>query len=406
VNTFESAAGLSVSKITRSWEVLATIGTLCVIILSAVLLGHVLDRREAARETTAQSAIGKKNAASLTAFQPRWTFKRSSTGDQLAKIQPVIVGDVRTATSKRNARAELKAMLASKSKSDIALIEESIPRILSSQQSIGEKVSVEMKRHHRWFGIYFFYSSCFPRALRVISLATNIIIMLFIQSITYNLTNPDDGSCKLYDAESTCLKETSAYMTGEPKCAWTWNDATKSTGGKCTFIEPDSSIKIVLFVAVFSAVLSTPIALSIDWVVQHILAAPLDTSLQQEGKTATSLTSGTTSASSSGDAPSSSFVEEGNSAKSNGTSSASITLLRPEDESSQQGRWTLMKNSLRANADMVALQTAIYDHRLTLTNHDDLSEFDSKFRMCVCAECVLCECCWWWWWCCMMHLRQ
>ena len=39
--------------------------------------------------------------------------------------------------------------------------------------------------------------------------------------------------------------------------------------------DSNGSIKILLFVAVFSAIMSTPIALSIDWVVQHILAAPL-----------------------------------------------------------------------------------------------------------------------------------
>jgi hypothetical protein len=123
----------------------------------------------------------------------------------------------------------------------------------------------EVKHHHRWLGVVFFYSDAFPRVLRVVSLATNIIIMLFIQSITYTLTNPDDGSCEALHSRPTCIEPRSPFATGESKCSW--------DGSDCEFIQPSGSAKIILFVAIFSAIISTPIALAADWIVRFILSA-------------------------------------------------------------------------------------------------------------------------------------
>ena len=208
VDTFESAADLSATSVTGDWRVLTTIGTLAVLIISAVLIGHALDKRETSDQTAAKAADNQKQLV-------RWSFSRSKTEGGTAKI----VAPMSSQQAKMKQRAEVKAMLLNKSKSDIAMIEESIPRVLGSQQSMGEKVAAELKQHHRWFGIYFTYSSTFPRAVRVISLATNIIIMLFIQSITYNITNPDDGSCQQATTAVECLKDKSPYATGEPKCS-------------------------------------------------------------------------------------------------------------------------------------------------------------------------------------------
>jgi hypothetical protein len=89
--------------------------------------------------------------------------------------------------------------------------------------------------------------------------------MLFIQSVTYTLTNPDDGSCELLHTQVTCIEPRSPFATGESKCSW--------DGSECAFIQPTGSIKIILFVAIFSAIISTPIALTADWIVRNILSA-------------------------------------------------------------------------------------------------------------------------------------
>jgi hypothetical protein len=46
----------------------------------------------------------------------------------------------------------------------------------------------------------------------------------------------------------------------------------------CSFIQPDNSIHIVLFVAIFSAVLSTPINCLSHWIIKNYLSQPTDDS--------------------------------------------------------------------------------------------------------------------------------
>eukprot|EP01034_Spumella_vulgaris_P047543 gene47543-biopygen37508 len=110
---------------------------------------------------------------------------------------------------------------------DLAMIENSLPSVLSSQ-SLQQRIVNEVKHHHRWLGVVFFYSDHFPRVLRVVSLTTNIIIMLFIQSITYTLTNPDDGSCEALTTRATCIAPRSPFATGESKRSAVRNNTLSS----------------------------------------------------------------------------------------------------------------------------------------------------------------------------------
>ena len=134
--------------------------------------------------------------------------------------------------------------------------------------SLTSRVKCEMKHHHKWFGIIFYYSESFPRALRLLSLTTNVTIMLFVQSITYAFTNPDDGTCVTFDTKAACLADPSPYATGASKCYWDYN--TK----ECALVEPDSDVRVILFVAIFSALLSTPFAVGIDYIIMFVLAPP------------------------------------------------------------------------------------------------------------------------------------
>ena len=117
-----------------------------------------------------------------------------------------------------------------------ALAEEAVPEILSSK-SMAIKFHDELKRHHRWFGVIFHYSTKLPRILRVISLASNVIIMLFMQSVTYNFTKEDDGTCQTYTTETTCLAPSSTYLPGQHKCYWTAasTNSSASSDGICAF---------------------------------------------------------------------------------------------------------------------------------------------------------------------------
>jgi hypothetical protein len=229
-STIESVSYLSASTVTESWISLVTIGVLTLSIAIALILSHYFDH-------------------------------------EMKKIKPhdkkVCEGSHEKLLSVKKRRVEKKKMI----NMELELVENSLPKALSSR-SFTDRCIDEIKHHHRWLGIVFYFSEDFPRILRVTSLATNMIIMLFMQSLTYNLTNPDDGSCKSLTNRADCQEASSPYDSGESKCEWI------SSTGKCQFIQPDSQIKVVLFVAVFCAVVSTPIALLVDWILLNIIASP------------------------------------------------------------------------------------------------------------------------------------
>jgi hypothetical protein len=193
----------------------------------------------------------------------------------------------RTSNSRRKLNRRLTG-LTERSDSDLSLVEESLPAIMSSK-SLWAKIFVEFKAHHRWFSIFFHFSKSFPRPLRVLSLASNIISMLFLQSVTYDLANPDTGyfsyrcillvitfilcfrECKSFKSQSTCVETKSQFATGESMCSWGYSSSSETY--TCSFIQPDNSIRTILFVAIFSAILSTPIAMSSTWLIKNILTA-------------------------------------------------------------------------------------------------------------------------------------
>ena len=68
--------------------------------------------------------------------------------------------------------------------SQLANLDQSLPTVFKSD-SLWNKFKEEMKVYHRWLGIVFYYSPEFPRSMRALSLFSSIVIMLFIQSVTY-----------------------------------------------------------------------------------------------------------------------------------------------------------------------------------------------------------------------------
>jgi hypothetical protein len=152
------------------------------------------------------------------------------------------------------------------------MAEEALPGLLSCP-SLKQRIWNEEKKFHRWLGIIYYFSTVVPRILRVVSLASNIIIMLFIQSLTYAYTHGDDGKCQPFSTEDTCLQPRSPYGTGGSKCYWKSIDANPDVGN-CEFIEPENSIEVMLFVAIFSGLMSAPLAICVDWMINNVLAAP------------------------------------------------------------------------------------------------------------------------------------
>jgi len=240
--TILSAANLNASQMRKQWTVVLTMCTLIVTVIVCMGVGHHLDLQNDKKDRIKQN---------LRRIQATETSSPVSTSKNVHKK-----------------RHYLRQVTRKTRNDELTLLEESLPHVLSDTH-FAEKFFAEIQRHHRWFAVACFYSDSFPRSLRVLSLATHIIVMLFVQSITYNLTNPDDGSCASYRTQQECLKPLSVFGTGDQKCSW--------GDSGCEFVEPVTSFTVVLFVAVFSAVVSTPIAMLQNSIISKYLAAPIYT---------------------------------------------------------------------------------------------------------------------------------
>jgi sugar lactone lactonase YvrE len=252
--TLLSSDSLSATKVGKSWAVLVTLCLLISGIIASMVLSYYADQQ-----------IKKKISLEQQMFLEAANIQlRTSVSDKR------VIG--RPASGKQTQRLRQSGIVGKKNESLMSLAEEALPQILRSR-SLSSRIWNEIKRYHRWFGVIYYYSSTFSRVLRVLSLSSNIVIMLFMQSLTYSLTQGDDGSCSEFNNELSCLSPPSAYGGGK-KCYWTPSTGSSSSDGDCAFVQPDKSIEVMIFVAIFSALLSTPIALLIDWLIHNILAAP------------------------------------------------------------------------------------------------------------------------------------
>ena len=250
-STILSAQDLNATNAAKQWSVLAALGGLTFVILACMLFGHIYDVKDTkainAKRSTHKAIISKNMIANSAKARAARFYSLVPT--------PVLKGP----------RQE---------RSPLSIMEEALPHVLSHQKTMLQKIIHEISHHHRWVAVFSLYSETFPRSLRVLSLATNIIVMLFIQSITYNLSNPDDGTCRTFTDEKACTRSKSSFSNGSNKCRWVQGS---SNARSCIFIEPSDSSNIVIFVAMFSAVVSAPIVVFLHALIKSLLAAPTRT---------------------------------------------------------------------------------------------------------------------------------
>jgi hypothetical protein len=218
ISTWTSTEDLSVASVKASWRVLVTVGACFGAAVLLALAGSYLDISTASKADCAGPA-------------------KLSTIDTLAPKD---------------------------------LVDSSLPQIFR-EDSFTTKFIKELKVYHRWFGVIFFYSEHYSRAMRTLSLTTSVLVMLFANALTYNIANPDDGSCQTHTNPEDCLAEDATYTTGT-KCYW----GQSGTAGEyaCFFREPGSDMKQIIFVAVISAILSTPLAVLADTVIVRYISSP------------------------------------------------------------------------------------------------------------------------------------
>ena len=299
VSTIVSSQGLDGDTILKKggWEAMTVLGSLAAVVLAWMYLAYELDEIEANEiEKFKNGNKGKRGSSNNLADDTKGKTVENALSSKphenkyFARFVRRIYDwtklagkDSSTSTGNAAHWEQLKAITdRNRSRSEnnsaalgfLKIAEEALPQVLSSRTMLS-KYRGELKRHHRWAAVFFHFTTKFPRLLRVLALATNIITMLFIQSITYNLTHGDDGSCERLHSENSCLEPNSAFATGSSKCYWVVdNEVGSDHGGNCHFIEPDSDLTVIIFVGIFSAVVSTPLAFFADWIIQTYLCPP------------------------------------------------------------------------------------------------------------------------------------
>jgi hypothetical protein len=237
VSTWESVPSLSSGNVTGSWVVLVTVGSLGVVFVLMIVLSIYYDS-----QTTKLLSSGK-----VVDHHP------SNDETCLDIISP--------RDSESNEANE-----------DLQLIEGSLPAIFKAN-SLWTKFKEEMRVYHRWLGIVLHYSPEFPRSMRVLSLFSSIVIMLFVQSVTYSIADPDDGSCEACQSESRCMSLRSTLNLRQSRCYW--EPAVSSEGeesGSCHFREIGEDMTRMFIVAMISAIVSAPFALSVQYLIVKVLS--------------------------------------------------------------------------------------------------------------------------------------
>jgi len=131
------------------------------------------------------------------------------------------------------------------------------------------KVVEEVRTYHRWLGIIFYHSPQFSRVLRIASVGTNVVIVLFVQAVTYNITDPNDGSCEKLKVESECVAERSPVDSSKSRCYW------DSMNESCHYEDVNDSLSAVASVAILCSLISAPLAFCVQLIVSKILSAPV-----------------------------------------------------------------------------------------------------------------------------------
>lgn len=265
VTTWETIPSLQISDVANSWTVLLTVGMIVAVFASLLLAGMRLDETERKRLKEQNNKLKVKS------------FLQHLATQQL--VRPQLLG---TPCPVGESKAKLDR------NQDIALIDETLPSIFKTD-SLWNKFKHEMQVYHRWLGIVFFYSPAFPRSMRVLSLFTSIVIMLFIQSVVYNIADPDDGSCEQCEEETCCLSLQSTLNLNENRCYWQPDDEidhqmneSSHDDGSCHFREIGADMSRMFIVAVFSSIISAPLALSVQYLIGNILSKETETKDEEQ----------------------------------------------------------------------------------------------------------------------------
>jgi hypothetical protein len=271
VSTWLSADDLSGGEVLSNLTVLfSTVG---VSLLGGLVmfLSLLWDRQDSAHRTKAAS-LGPKLISDRSIFKNPSSMIKRSLSPHFSSLQ---LSPISMHTTPKKTRFKYHVIGLKEEKQ----IEESLPLVMRPVPLL-DKCKNEMKMYHRWLGVYYHYSSSYSRPLRVLSLWINIVTMLFVQSMLYNLADPDDGRCERQETMLDCLRLKSS-LSNSAECVWqsdmnglnNQSQLDLMSEGICSFRPIDHDFDRVLIVAMLSGILSSPFSIFFQSLILFVLAA-------------------------------------------------------------------------------------------------------------------------------------
>ena len=92
------------------------------------------------------------------------------------------------------------------------------------------------------------------------AISSQMLTFLFFITMSFYITNHNDGTCEAIVKQSACLAKDSPFGTNRGMCEWLIIDQPSNTG-YCSYRQPDQDLLSMLNMLIFSALLTVPIAL-------------------------------------------------------------------------------------------------------------------------------------------------
>ena len=121
-------------------------------------------------------------------------------------------------------------------------------------------------REHDWFRIFSYSSLRLPRTIRFLSIISDILILLFVDSIFFGVLFPNDGHCTGFDntTEEECELAPSKFESSSTLCFW--DDETSL----CAVRPPPATLEFYMIVAIVVTTFSILPEAICHWVLEEV----------------------------------------------------------------------------------------------------------------------------------------
>ena len=142
------------------------------------------------------------------------------------------------------------------------------PTSLLGQKSGFLRFAKAIFREHDWVRMFTYASIRLPRTLRLLVVCTNVLILLFADTLFFSILFPDAGLCEEYNDATAeqCESEPSKFQSGENLCVWDEEQRM------CSIRPPPTTIQFYALVAILVTCFSVLPEVLCAYVIEEICA--------------------------------------------------------------------------------------------------------------------------------------